>query len=102
VTGEPPAPRAHGLVARDRRGALLAYRDVRLVAAGNAELSPRTGGRSVPSGCTDGRGRLGAACQSRGGSVSRRQCRVHGAELAERDRERLVGAGQVRQPPDSR
>jgi hypothetical protein len=35
------------------------------------------------------------------GSVSRREGRVHGAELAEGDRERLVGAGQVRQPPDS-
>ena len=30
---------AHGLVARDGRGGLLSYRHVRLVAAGNAELS---------------------------------------------------------------
>jgi len=36
------------------------------------------------------------------GSVSRREGRVDGAELAAGDRERLVGAGQVRQPPDSR
>ena len=90
-----------GLVASDGRGALLAYRDVRLVAAGNAELSPC--GRSI--GTKRLRRRHGASrCGLRPtcGSVSRRERRVDGAELAEGDRERLVCAGQVGQAPDSR